>query len=154
LNLLLGKKEVVHKMTDTTRLNTIQNAFTSILTTIGTDGANEAQTTFDSLNVTTKELLALANKPQVLPPDFDPQPFLMFPSDDFWEDQQRNQREVDELEQTATFRNDHPCYTCGTQCVPEQIQDMTYWFCEACYYGDEDDCGETGLDWNDSGYFD
>ncbi len=149
-------------MTDTTRMDLISNSFTQLLTSACTEGATEARKQFDALNVTVKELLALAFKPHVLPDDFDVSKFIELSEEDqAWENQQREQKEADDLEQCHPIEEvdeNHLCFTCGTQCVPYQAGDDTHWLCEACYYGDSCDCndcgGETGLDWNESGYCD
>ena len=81
------------------RMDLISNSFTQLLTTACTEGATEARKQFDALNVTVKELLALAFKPQVLPDDFDVSKFIELSEEDqAWEEQQRNQREADDLE--------------------------------------------------------
>ena len=148
-------------MTDTTRIDLISNSFTQLLTTVGTEGATVAREQFDALNVTAEELLALAFKPQVLPDDFDVSKFIELSDEDqAWENEQRNQREVDDLEQCQPIEEvseKHPCLTCGAECVSYEVGDETYWLCEPCYYGSHCNCGdctETGLDWNESGYCD
>lgn len=128
-------------MTDTTRLDLIQTTLMQILNNKLTPDV------LNDLNISTKEWLDLASRPQKLPADFDPAPFLVDPADEDekWEDEQRRQRETDDILTAVEYEDTHDCFTCGAACVSYNIGDETYWLCEECYYGDaEPEYGNCG----------
>jgi hypothetical protein len=124
-------------MTDTTRLTKIETLLRVMLESASsTNEKDNASKELNSMNVTTKEWLTLAAKEQKLPADFDVTAMLKMP-DDLWEDQQRKQKEEDDILSTIPEEKeeDHSCFTCGSQCVSYNIESETYWICENCYYG-------------------
>ncbi len=148
-------------MTDANRLNEIQRLFAEILSAINTpsslDEEKKARENLQELNPTTQELLKIAFRESKLPESFDVSTVLETPDEDnAWEETERTQRELDELCAAAEEEEDYSCHSCGTQCVSYEVDGETHWLCESCYYGHEEPYayGETGLDWNDSGYFD
>jgi hypothetical protein len=150
-------------MSNQSRIDIIETAFRNLLNATSAQGTEEARKKLDDLNVTAEEFLKIANKKEELPADFDVNKMLVIPEEDedeAWEENHRHQREADDLEQfvpPVDAEGDHDCYTCGSACVPYQIEDQTYWMCEDCYYGRNNDYGyegETGLDYNESGYYD
>lgn len=56
------------------------------------------------------------------------------------------------------FVQENLCATCSSECVTYttefENQTETQWICEHCYSDTGDEDHETGLDWNESGYFD
>jgi hypothetical protein len=74
-----------------------------------------------------------------------------------WEDEQRVQKEHDDLE-SCNCKN--LCSACGSECVSYTVhwdgEEETHWMCERCYYYGQEDWHEYGggLEWNESGYFD
>lgn len=79
-----------------------------------------------------------------------------------WEEEQRRNKEMDDLNQQAAKELDeHFCETCGYDCIPYEIGKQNSWPKQIGYCGFPCDgrcyeCGggESGLDWNESGYFD
>lgn len=155
-------------MSDKSRIEIIETAFRNLLNATSAQGTEDARKELDDLNVTAEEFLKIANKKDELPADFDVDKMLIIPEedeDDAWEENYRHQKEADDLEQFAEpaenapvdAEGDHDCYTCGNACVPYEVEGQTYWMCEDCYYGKNDGygyAGETGLDYNESGYYD
>ena len=143
-------------MTDTTRLDLIQTTLTQILTNSPTsEGGKAGIERLNELDISTNEWLALAFRPQKLPADFDPAPFLVDPvdEDEKWENQQRVDRELDDILSSTAVKDkdeteeeeDHDCFTCGAACVSYNVGDETYWLCEECYYGNtESEYGNCG----------
>jgi hypothetical protein len=152
-------------MADNYRMNIILATFRKLLDATSAQGTEDARKELDNLNVTAEEFVKIANREDKLPGDFDVDKMLVIPEDDedeneAWEENYRHQKEADDLEQFAApvdAEGDHDCYTCGSACVPYQVEGQTYWMCEDCYYGKNDNYvyeGETGLDYNESGYYD
>ncbi len=150
-------------MTDTNRLDIIQTTLLNILNATSAQGMEVAKKELADLNVTSREFLKIANKKEELPADFDVDKMLVIPeeNDEEWEEEQRTQREIDDLEQFADAaeeeddEDDNYCCNCGNQLIPYDAYGETHWMCEDCYYGRNNEYeGETGMDWNESGYFD
>ena len=89
--------------------------------------------------------------------------------DEMWEDEQRWQKEHDDLSSAIEF-DENLCATCGSQCVSYEMDGNVHWLCEECYYGNQAEeiglCGfpcdghchtcesGIGVELNSSGYHD
>jgi hypothetical protein len=146
-------------MTDTNRLDIIQTTFRKLLQAEDAQGTEAAQKELEDLNVSAEEFIKLANRKDDLPADFNLDNLLIIPEDEEWEEDEREHKEADDLEQFAEpaeheEKDNHECYTCGSASVSYEMEGQICWTCEDCYYARENGYGETGLDWNESGYFD
>jgi hypothetical protein len=120
-----------------TRLEMIRN---TLLESLSTDGGSDA---LAQLKPTPKELLTLAMREEKFTGTIgmcgtECNDSCKWCSGQQWENEQRFQKELDDILSTVEESNAYSCATCGDECIPYDANGEVHWLCETCYYGKDE----------------